>query len=270
MSYNGRDFWSASVALTPSAQRFHSPLTVTSPYENSPLDLTIFVSCYNEVNSITTTLDTIIEAMKIISKRYEIIIIDDASTDGSFERLRSYILEHPDINIVLRTNKQNKGLSQNYLDAAFIGCGKYFCLIHGDNAEPVETLVDILRTVGEADIIIPYDITAISRSTWYEVISGAANSLINFMTGHRVNDYSGLQIHLRYNVMRWHPGTNRAGFQTVLLCQLLDLGFTCKQVPCRSIIVRHSTISTAWRNLFSTVRAIIDILLSRLTNRIGW
>ncbi len=270
MNGDGRDFWSASVALTPAAQKFHSPIEVTSPYEGSPLDLTVFVSCYNEESTIITTLDTIIEAMNVIGMGFEILVIDDGSKDGSFERIRSYILAHPEIAIVLRANKQNKGLAQNYLDAAFIGCGKYFCLIHGDNAEPVETMVDIFRTVGEADIIIPYDISALARGAFYEIIAGSVNGIINFMTGHRINDYSALQIHLRYNVMRWHPGTSRAGFQTVMLCQMLDLGFTCKQVPCRSAILRHSDFKAAWRNVFSASRAILDVLLRRLTRALGW
>ena len=270
MNFNGRDFWSATVAITPAAQKYHSPVTVTLPYEGSPLDLTIFVSCYNEEHSIINTLDTIIEALNVIGTSFEIIVIDDCSKDASFDLIRNYLLAHPDIHIVVRGNKQNKGLAQNYLDAAFMGRGKYFCMIHGDNAEPVETMIDILRSVGEADIIVPYDITAISRSSWYEVVAGAVNSLINFITGHRVNDYSGLQIHLRYNVMRWHPGTNRSGFQTVMLCQLLDLGFTCKQVPCRSVVIRHSDFAAMWRNIFSATRAIMDIMLRRLSNNIGW
>lgn len=269
MSYNGRDYWSASVALTPAAQKYHSPSAVTSPYEGSPLDLTIFVSCYNEESSILATLDTIIEAMSIIAIPYEIIIIDDSSKDSSFDTIRDYILKQPGLNIVLRRNTKNKGLAQNYLDAAFIGCGKYFCLIHGDNAEPVETMVDILRAVGEADIIVPYDISALTRGLWFEAMAGSINGLINGATGHRINDYSGLQIHLRYNVMRWHPGTCRLGFQTVLLCQLLDMGFTCKQVPYRSTAIRHGDVISAGRNVLSGTRALMDVMLRRLSRKIG-
>jgi hypothetical protein len=270
MSYNGRDFWSASVALTPAAQKYHSPAEVVSPYEGSPLNITIFVSCYNEEPTITHTLDIIIEAMQVIDIRYEVIVIDDASKDGSAERLKRYVQEHPDVPLVFRGNKHNKGLAQNYLDAAFIGRGQYFCMIHGDNAESVETMVDIFRTVGEADILIPYDLTSLARFSFYEVVADTANGLLNFVTGHRINDYSGLQVHSRYNVMRWHPGTNRSGFQAVMLCQLLDLGFTCKQVPCRSTMMRHHGLASALRNLFSATRAILDILLWRVSQKIGW
>src|SRR5687768_3724754 len=117
MNYHGRDFWSASVSLTPAAQKYHSPMEVTSPYEGSPLDLTIFVSCYNEESTILHTLNTILEAMRVIGLRYEIIVIDDGSKDGSFDVLRGYIFDHPETSIVLRANTHNKGLAQNYLDA---------------------------------------------------------------------------------------------------------------------------------------------------------
>lgn len=270
MSYNGRDFWSASVALTPAAGKYHSPAAVTSPYENSPLELTIFVSCYNESSTILSTLDTVIEAMHIVGLSYEIIIVDDCSNDGSFNKIRQYIADKEELNIVLRGNQQNKGLAQNYLDAAFIGCGKYFCMIHGDNAEPAEALADILRATGEADIILPYDISALVRGLMYEVIAGSVNRLVNVVSGHRINDYTGLQIHLRYNVMRWHPGTRRNGFQVVMLCQLLDLGFTCRQVPFRSVVLRHADVLSASRNVLSSARTIVDVLLRRLSNKIGW
>jgi len=83
MSYNGCDFWDAGVAMTASAGRLHSAASITSPYDGNPLDLTIFVSCYNEEAFIEGTLKTIAEAMRAIGKTYEIIVIDDCSKDGS-------------------------------------------------------------------------------------------------------------------------------------------------------------------------------------------
>ncbi len=43
----------------------------------------------------------------------------------------------------LRRNGANRGLAQNYVDAAFLGKGKYYRLICGDNAEPLDTITSV-------------------------------------------------------------------------------------------------------------------------------
>jgi Glycosyl transferase family 2 len=52
------------------------------PLEND-LDLTLFVACYNEEENIVGTLETVLEALGEFDFTWEIIVIDDASTDRS-------------------------------------------------------------------------------------------------------------------------------------------------------------------------------------------
>lgn len=269
MSTFGRGYWSAAVNLSASAQKFHSISEITSPYDVHAVELTIFVSCYNEEAFITETLTTIAEAMKVVGKSYEIIVIDDVSKDRSPELVRQFIEAHPEIPIILRVNRRNKGLAQNYFDAAFIGKGKHFRLICGDNAEPLETIVDVLKTMGEADIIIPYYISAEGKSFYRQLISRSYTLLINLITQYRINYYNGLHVHLRHNVLRWHPNTRGFGFQADLLCQLLDMGFTYKQVPCRTVEKRGGRGSAiTFKNMLSVAHTLLDIVLRRISNRV--
>jgi len=263
MKHGGRKFWDASVAMTVAAQRWHKAADIASPYENNPLDLTLFVSCDNEELSVEATLDTIIEAMQVIGMSYEIIIIDDGSRDRSVELLRRYVEAHPDIAIVLRANTKNKGLAQNYVDAAFIGCGKYYRLVSGENAEPMETMIDVFKAIGEADIVVPYYVASLQEGVSRQLIAQVYTRLLNLMTGNCINDYNGSPVHLRFNVMRWHPNGRGFGFRTDLLCRLLDLGFTCKQVPCRNARRRHAI---GWKQLLSVAHSIAGIMLRRASD----
>lgn len=265
MNNTGKSFWDADVILSKSSQQFHSPDFIKSPYEDHALDLTIFVSCYNEAEFIIDTLVTIIKAMEIVAKTYEIIIIDDGSRDNSIHLVEEFITEHPEINILLRINKTNKGLAQNFVDGAFIGRGKYYRLICGDNAEPITTIVDVLKLMGEADIIIPYYISAKGKSLYRRIVSRTYTKLINFISGNKIEYYNGLQVHFRHNVMRWHPNTRGFGFQASLLCLLLEIGFTYKQVPCITIEKRGGGGNAiTLKNLRSVMHTIASIVIRRL------
>jgi hypothetical protein len=180
--------------------------------------------------------------------------------------IRQYIAEHPDEHIVLRTNSFNKGLAQNYLDGAFLGKGKHYRLICGDNAEPVETIVTVLRAIGEADIIVPYYVSSEGKGFRRELISRTYTGLINLITGNDIRYYNGLAVHLRHNVMRWHSNTRGFGFQADILCLLLDLGFTYRQVPV-TMIERRKGGSSALniRNFISVGHTLFEIFNRRIS-----
>ena len=216
----------ADVTMTPAAQKLHATEDVTAPGQQAPLDLTVFVSCYNEQEFIVKTIETVRDALNEIGTiNYEIIVVDDCSKDSSSEKVKSYIAAHPEDRILLRTNKVNRGLAQNYLDVAFVGKGKYYRLICGDDAEPKETMLAVFRAIGQADLIIPYYVSNEGKSLYRRSLSNVYAGLVNLISGFRLHYYNGLAVHLRYNVMRWHPNTRGFGFQADIICMLLDQGF---------------------------------------------
>jgi glycosyltransferase involved in cell wall biosynthesis len=259
----------ADVMMTPAAQELHAAADVVTPGLQAPLDLTVFISCYNEQDFIVDTVTTVRAALdEIGTVGYEIVIVDDCSKDNSSDKVKAYIAAHPDARIVLRTNKVNRGLAQNYLDVAFVGKGKYYRLICGDDAEPKETMLTVFREIGQADMIIPYYVSNEGKSAYRQFISGAYSSLVNLISGFRLHYYNGLAVHLRYNVMRWHPNTRGFGFQADIICMLLDQGFSYKEVAVKSIERRASGGSNAltFKNMLSVAHTLIDLIFRRVAN----
>jgi glycosyltransferase involved in cell wall biosynthesis len=262
-------FWDADFVISRAAASLHNPQLMTAPYDEAALDLTVFVSCYDEAPYIIGTLDAVRSAATEAGLAYEIIVIDDGSRDGSPRLVADYIAAHPDERIVLRVNRLNKGLAQNYLDAAFLGCGKYYRLICGDNAEPRDSIATVFNAIGKADIIVPYYATAEGKSLRRRAISKSYTWLLNLITGNRLQYYNGLAVHLRHNVMRWHPNTHGFGFQADILCLLLDLGFTYQEVEIITIEQRRGRSNAlTLRNLLSVAHTLIEIGNRRLSNRI--
>jgi glycosyltransferase involved in cell wall biosynthesis len=255
------------VSMTPAAAQLHEVATVISPATDAALDLTIFISCYNEAPYIIDTLETVHSAFSEVGGvSYEIIVIDDCSKDRSAELVEGYIRGYPDERILLRRNKVNRGLAQNYMDAAFLGKGKYYRLICGDNAEPKDTMIAVFREIGKADMIIPYYVSSEGKSLYRRLLSNTFSRLVNAIGGFRLHYYNGLAVHLRYNVMRWHPNTRGFGFQADIICMLLDHGFSYKEVPVRTVERKGGdSRALTFRNLLSVAHTLVELFFRRLS-----
>jgi glycosyltransferase involved in cell wall biosynthesis len=258
----------AEVSMTPAAAHLHNADTVLSPEREATLDLTIFVSCYNEEAYITSTLKTIRSALTEVGNvAYEIIVVDDCSRDHSAGLVEEYIRTSPDERILLRRNRVNRGLAQNYVDVAFLGKGKYYRLICGDDAEPKDAMVAIFRQIGQADMLIPYYVSSEGKSFSRRLLSNSYSRLVNAISGFRLHYYNGLAVHLRYNVMRWHSNTRGFGFQAEIICILLEQGFTYKEIPVGTIERKKGdSRALTFKNMLSVAHTLIEIMIRRFSN----
>jgi glycosyltransferase involved in cell wall biosynthesis len=100
------------------------------------LDLTIFVPCFNEASRIEGTLETIMEAHAELPLTYEVIVVDDGSTDDTARVVEAYQDRHPSFPSRLHRNPGNQGLSRSFVETAFMGRGRFYRLVCGDNVEP--------------------------------------------------------------------------------------------------------------------------------------
>jgi glycosyltransferase involved in cell wall biosynthesis len=229
-------------------------------------DITVIVSCYNEEALIAGTLANVTGALEEAGCSYEVIVVDDLSTDNSAARVREYMLAHPPCPIRLKTNQVNRGLATNYIDTAFEAKGKYYRLCCGDDAEPKEILTEIFRHIGQADIVIPYQNQheVPGKSFLRRLLSNTFTLLVNIISGYKIRYYNGLAIHLRYNVMRWHPSSYGFGFQADMITRLLDEGASYIQVPSSSIDRKGSGSSAiTLRNLLSVTHTVLELAIRR-------
>lgn len=240
-------------------------MTDLTPELTHDCDLSLFVACYNEEEGIIPTLETVVAAVSEVGISYDIVIIDDCSTDRSIEVILRYLESHPNLPITLYVNEVNQGLGSNYAEGAFRCRGKYYRLICGDNVESKETLVSIFKRIGEADIIIPYPADTTFRGPFRRLVSRSFTALVNLLSGYSIRYYNGLAVHLRYNVMRWHSNSHGFGFQADLITRLLDLKATYIEIPVYpNERAAGATKAFKFRNMCSVGHTLLEIWLRRL------
>lgn len=228
-------------------------------------DLSLFVACYNEEEGIVPTLETVVAAATEVGITYDIVIIDDCSTDRSVEVILGYLRAHPELPITLFVNEVNQGVGSNYAEGAFRCRGKYYRMICGDNVESKDTLVSIFRRIGEADMIIPYPADTTFRGPFRRGVSRAFTLLVNLLSGFDIRYYNGLAVHFRYNVMRWHSNSHGFGFQADLITRLLDLKATYIEIPVYpNERAAGATKAFKFRNICSVGHTLLEIWLRRL------
>lgn len=122
------------------------------------MKVSVGIITYNQASYIRQCLDSIL--MQSVNFRYEIIVGDDASTDGTQTILREYQNKYPNI-FVLLLSEYNKGISINYQNVLSRCSGKYIALCEGDdywtNPLKLQSQVNFLDTHHEYGFVGTYN-----------------------------------------------------------------------------------------------------------------
>lgn len=118
--------------------------------DSSEILISIIIPCWNSSNSITKAVHSVTNQLK---KNYEIVIIDDASEDDTWQVLKKLHAQHNEIKII--RNKTNKGPSASRNYGIKISQGKFVGFLDSDDyfkSGFLSKVVESLRFC-EADIV---------------------------------------------------------------------------------------------------------------------
>ncbi|WP_294267855.1 glycosyltransferase family 2 protein [uncultured Chryseobacterium sp.] len=93
--------------------------------------ISVIIPLYNAEKTILSALDSI-KAQTVDKKEFEIIIVNDGSTDGSKEVVELFIRENPDLNIKF-LEQSNTGVSKARNSGLRIASGQYIALLDSDD-----------------------------------------------------------------------------------------------------------------------------------------
>ena len=235
----------------------------------APRSVSVFVAAYNEADNLVPTVETITRALDETVDEYEIIIVNDGSTDSTGQVADDLATTNP--SVVVLHNPGNKGLGYGWLRAIEAASKASFVFIPGDNTWPYPSLRDLFDSMGKADIVTSYPTNSEIRVPARRVLSSAYTLGLNLLFGLKLRYYHGLTIY-PIEFMRSSSITTY-GFASMseALLRAIHRGSSYVAVPC-AIEERATGRSNAvsMHSLKSVVDTIVRLFLDlRLRSRRG-
>jgi glycosyltransferase involved in cell wall biosynthesis len=154
----------------------------------TPPELSIVVPIYNEVESLPQLLDAIATSVSNIGLSYEIICVDDGSSDGSAVLLKQQALLRPHLRAVLL--RRNYGQTPAMAAGFKYATGRFIVTLDGDLQNDPADIPMLLAKLEEG-----YDLVSGWRKNRQDAAltrllpSKIANWLIGRITGVKLHDY---------------------------------------------------------------------------------
>jgi dolichol-phosphate mannosyltransferase len=154
-------------------------------HEKAYREYSIVIPVFNEQKNIFPLRDNIIEAMASISDDYEVIFVDDGSTDGSREIIRKINSQNPGFRYIFFDGNYGQTAA---LDAGFkAAIGDTIITMDADLQTNANDIPLLLKHLGPYDAVVGY--RKKRADNWMKRISSQiANSVRNQLSGENIRD----------------------------------------------------------------------------------
>lgn len=158
-------------------------------------EISLVVPVYNQAKNITQTLDRIRKIMIQTQLPYEIIVVNDGSTDNTLELLQRQ--KETDCRVKLFSYDKNKGKGYAVRTGIMNSKGEAIVFIDGDSDVSVESIVEFIAAFRSCDLIIAskaHPLSRVNAPLSRRILSKGFNYLVRLMLGLEFRDtQSGLK-----------------------------------------------------------------------------
>ncbi len=183
---------------------------------------------YNEKDNIEEMIFRTLAVAPELTDDFEIVVVDDASTDGSGEIVERIARQHPEVRCVRHPVNRKLG---GALKTGFAAATKELAL-YTDSDLPIDMndIKLVLPYIREADVLIGYRLVR-TEGLRRRVISKAYNALIRTLFGLRVRDVNFAFKVLRRRVLETIELRSEGSFiDAEIILESLRHGFRVREV----------------------------------------
>ena len=154
---------------------------------------------------------------------YEIIFINDGSTDSTYEIMKKIARDDSSVRII--NNVKPLGLGSAYLQGVHSAKHEFVVMVPGDLAFDSPNLIKLFSRIGERDILIPVHVNAnLVRPLVRRYISLCYTNIINFAANQKLPYYNSIVVHRTKSVRNLCVKACGFTYQAEILLNLLEGG----------------------------------------------
>jgi glycosyltransferase involved in cell wall biosynthesis len=191
--------------------------------------ISVVVPALNEEAHIEDAVRETVKALGDRFESYELLLIDDGSTDRTGEIMDRLAAGDPQ-HLRVAHNPSPRNLGGVYKQGIPLARYEYYMFVPGDNENPSSALKAPFDALGKAEIIVPY-VPDPKRSRLRRFLSRGYTTLMNTLFRLRVRYYNGTVIHRTANLKDLHISTSSFAYQSEILVKLLRAGKSYVEVP---------------------------------------
>ena len=191
--------------------------------------LTVVVPALNEEKNLKAAVTNLVKALDFNKIDWEIILVNDGSTDGTAGIIAQLAKEQPGIKVI--THDRRRGIGYSFFEGVKLSTRDAVTWHPGDGENDAGELVKYLPLLEHVDMIIPFVRNKSVRSYGRRVLSTFYLWAINISFGTMFNYTNGNVIYRRkvFDVIK--PRANGFFYQTDCLINAVRAGFCFAEVP---------------------------------------
>ncbi|GAC1401111.1 MAG: hypothetical protein NVS4B12_05260 [Ktedonobacteraceae bacterium] len=218
--------------------------------------LSVVLPVYNEEDALATTLAEVLDTLKAKVADFEVILVNDGSSDRTGDILAALAATIPQVRVV--THERNQGYGATLADGFAVATKELTFFMDSDGQFDIEDLPRLLTFIDDYDAVIGYRIHR--QDTWMRKLNAWGwKTLVRVMLDVSVRDIDCAFKLLRTNFLHQHAlQTRGAMINAELLYTLNRLGYTYREVGVhhlprrggRATGAKMRVIARAFRELF--------------------
>jgi glycosyltransferase involved in cell wall biosynthesis len=192
-------------------------------------DLVIVVPALNEEADIEKTIRELLPVVRRAGIPFEIVAVNDGSTDQTGAVMDRLALEIPGLRVV--HHNSSRGVGSSFAEVLHATQARYITLVPGDNAFAAASLEPVFGAVGGSDLVITYRTNQSARAVRRSTLSRSMRAFLNLAFGLDLRDFHSIVIYPAQRLRKLDLAYEGYSYQIEALISLMKEGCDVKQVP---------------------------------------